>query len=94
MAQPHVDRADDVPPRRVSVISARARQLGAEGMVDGTLQSVLEQPDVLDPEVRAQFIEIAAARYDYPEAARAYADAAASLFWYLARNLDRDLARG
>ena len=33
------------------VISARARQLGAEGMVDGTLQSVLEQPDMLDPEV-------------------------------------------
>lgn len=75
------------------VISARARQLGAEGMVDGTLQSVLEQPGELDPELRAQFIEIAAARYDYPEAARAYADAAASMFWYLARNLDRDLAQ-
>ena len=74
------------------VISARARQLGAEGMVDGTLQSVLEQPDTLDPEVRAQFIEITTARGEYPEAARAYADAAASLFWYLARNLDRDLA--
>ena len=43
--------------------------------------------------MRAQFIEIAAARYDYPEAARAYADAAASMFWYLARNLDRDLAQ-
>ncbi|MFM8304855.1 MAG: alpha/beta fold hydrolase, partial [Actinomycetota bacterium] len=31
-------------------------------------------------------------RMEFPEAARAYADAAGSLFWYMTRNLDRDLA--
>ena len=36
-------------------------------------------------------MKIAADRMEYPEAARAYADAAGSLFWYMARNLDRDL---
>ena len=75
------------------VIGGRARQLGAEGMVDGTLQIVLADPTALDRSVRDEFVTIATERGAYPEAARAYADAASSMFWYLVRNLDRDLAR-
>jgi pimeloyl-ACP methyl ester carboxylesterase len=74
------------------VIAARADQLGPEGMVDGTLQVVLERLDALDARVRDDFVAIARDRMEFPEAARAYADAASSLFWYMARNLDRDLA--
>lgn len=74
------------------VISARAQQLGPEGLVDGTLQVVLERLDALDASVREDFVAIARDRMEFPEAARAYADAASSLFWYMARNLDRDLA--
>jgi pimeloyl-ACP methyl ester carboxylesterase len=74
------------------VIRSRARQLGPAGLVDGTLQVVLEQYDALDASVREDFITIARDRMQFPEATRAYADAAASLFWYMTRNLDRDLA--
>jgi len=74
------------------LISARAEQLGPEGLVDGTLQIVLERRDALDAQVRDTFVAIARDRMEFPEAARAYADAASSLFWYMARNLDRDLA--
>src|SRR3954468_16585259 len=74
------------------VIGGRARQLGAEGMVDGTLQLVLSDPAMLERGIRDEFVTIATARGAYPEAARAYADAASSMFWYLVRNLDRDLA--
>jgi pimeloyl-ACP methyl ester carboxylesterase len=74
------------------LITSRAGQLGPEGMVDGTLEIVLERAHELDPEVRERFIEVARDRMEFPEAARAYADAAASLFWYMSRNLDRDLA--
>jgi pimeloyl-ACP methyl ester carboxylesterase len=74
------------------VITARAGQLGAEGLVDGTLQVVLERFDALDASVRENFIAVARDRMEFPEAARAYADAASSLFWYMTRNLDRDLA--
>lgn len=74
------------------LVATRANQLGPEGLVDGTLQVVLEQPDALAPAVRESFIDIARARMEFPEAARAYADAASSLFWYMTRNLDRDLA--
>jgi pimeloyl-ACP methyl ester carboxylesterase len=74
------------------VIAARAGQLGPEGLVDGTLQTVLERLDELDTSVRDEFITIARDRMEFPEAARAYADAASSLFWYMTRNLDRDLA--
>jgi pimeloyl-ACP methyl ester carboxylesterase len=73
------------------LLASRARQIGAVGLVDGTLEIVLEHPDLLDPAVRAHFIEIATARGEYPEAARAYVDAASSMFWYLTRNFDRDL---
>jgi len=73
------------------IIGGRARQLGAEGMVDGTLQIVLEDPTALDRSIRDEFVTIATDRGAYPEAARAYADAASSMFWYLVRNLDRDL---
>lgn len=74
------------------VIAARAAQLGPEGMVDGTLEVVLERLDALDAAVREDFVTIARERMEFPEAARAYADAASSLFWYMTRNLDRDLA--
>jgi pimeloyl-ACP methyl ester carboxylesterase len=74
------------------VIGGRATQLGAEGMVDGTLRLVLEDPTALDPRIREDFVTIATDRGAYPEAARAYADAASSMFWYLVRNFDRDLA--
>jgi len=53
---------------------------------------VLEEPGRLDPAIRDEFIAIAEARLAFPEAPRAYIDAANSLFWYLTRNLDRDLA--
>jgi len=52
---------------------------------------VLEQPDALPAAVRDGLVKIATARMEFPEAARAYADAAGSLFWYMTRNLDRDL---
>lgn len=73
------------------LIAARANQLGPEGLVDGTLDVVLERGP-LDPGVRQGFVDIARDRMAFPEAARAYADAASSLFWYMTRNLDRDLA--
>jgi len=74
------------------LITARANKFGPEGLVDGTLQVVLEQYEDLDPALRADFIAIARDRMEFPEAARAYVDAASSLFWYMTRNLDRDLA--
>lgn len=74
------------------LVTSRADQLGPEGLVDGTLQVVLERHDALDASVRDDFVTIARDRMTYPEAARAYVDAASSLFWYMARNLDRDLA--
>lgn len=74
------------------LITARAQQLGPEGLVDGTLEVVLERLDTLDAQVRDDFIAIARDRMEFPEAARAYVDAASSLFWYMTRNLDRDLA--
>lgn len=74
------------------LLSARAEQLGPEGLVDGTLEVVLERLEALDASVRDDFVAIARDRMDFPEAARAYADAASSLLWYMARNLDRDLA--
>ena len=48
-----------------------------EGLVDGTLQVVLERFDALDASVRDNFIAVARDRMEFPEAARAYADAAA-----------------
>lgn len=74
------------------LITARANKIGPEGLVDGTLQVVLEQHSDFDPAIREDFIAIARARMEFPEAARAYVDAASSLFWYMTRNLDRDLA--
>ncbi|MBM3660398.1 MAG: alpha/beta hydrolase [Actinobacteria bacterium] len=73
------------------IIGARATKVGPEGLVDSTLQVVLEQYAALDPAIRDDFIRIARDRMEFPEAARAYADAASSLFWYMTRNLDRDL---
>jgi pimeloyl-ACP methyl ester carboxylesterase len=73
------------------LLANRAEQLGPEGLVDGTLQVVLERLDALDASVRDDFITVARDRMEFPEAARAYVDAASSLFWYMTRNLDRDL---
>ena len=53
------------------VIGGRATQLGAEGMVDGTLRLVLEDPTALDPRIRDEFVAIATDRGAYPEAAPA-----------------------
>ncbi|MFM8304215.1 MAG: alpha/beta fold hydrolase, partial [Actinomycetota bacterium] len=61
------------------VVSARAEQLGPEGLVDSTLEVVLERLDALDTSVRDTFVAIARDRMAFPEAARAYADAASSL---------------
>lgn len=74
------------------LVTSRAQQLGPEGLVDGTLQIVLERLDALDARVRDDFVTIARDRMEFPEAARAYVDAASSLLWYMTRNLDRDLA--
>jgi pimeloyl-ACP methyl ester carboxylesterase len=80
-----------VPPLGERLVAGRAAQLGPETLVDQTLQLVLEQPDALPAAVRDGLVKIATDRMEFPEAARAYADAAGSLFWYMTRNLDRDL---
>lgn len=81
-----------VPPLGSRLVTSRADKLGPEGLVDESLQLVLENPDALAPGVRESFVQMITDRLDYPEAARAYAEAAGSLFWYMSRNLDRDLA--
>lgn len=81
-----------VPALGERLVAARAQQLGPDAMVDGTLQIVLERPGDLDPAVRERFVAIARERMAFPEAARAYADAARSLLLYMSRRLDRDLA--
>jgi pimeloyl-ACP methyl ester carboxylesterase len=74
------------------LIANRAVHLGPERIVDGALALVLEDVDALDTEVRDTLVTITRDRMGFPEAPRAYADAASSLFWYMSRNLDRDLA--
>jgi len=73
-------------------IGARARILGPERLVASSLEWSLTDPGALDPELRERIVALAAERYSYPEAAGAYAEAARTLFLYLARRLHADLA--
>jgi pimeloyl-ACP methyl ester carboxylesterase len=82
-----------VPSLGPRIIASRARRLGAERLVDGSLQASLTRTSELDPDLRRRMIELTAERLDWPEVATAYADAARSLVGYLAWGLHRDLAR-
>lgn len=74
------------------VIGTRARFIGPERLVDTSLAWSLHEPARLDPDLRRRLITLAAERFAYPEAAGAYACAARSMFLYLARGLNDDLA--
>jgi len=73
-------------------VSARARMLGPERLVDLSLAATLHEPERLDPDLRRRFVLLAAERYAYPEAAAAYADAARTLLQEVAGDFDADLA--
>jgi pimeloyl-ACP methyl ester carboxylesterase len=73
------------------VVSARARRLGPEGLVDSTLLFVIAEPERMDPELRARLVTLAEERRAHPEAPRAYAQSGGSLFRYLATRMRRDL---
>jgi pimeloyl-ACP methyl ester carboxylesterase len=73
-------------------VSARARMLGPERLVDLSLGVTLHDPERLDPDLRRRLVLLAAERYAYPEAAAAYADAARTLLQEVAGNFDADLA--
>lgn len=73
-------------------IGARARFLGPERLVASSLEWSLADPGAIDPELREQLVALTAERYEYPEAATSYAEAARSLFVYMARSLHTDLA--
>jgi len=73
-------------------VSARARILGPERLVELSLSVTLHEPERLDPDLRQRFMHLAAERYAYPEAAAAYADAARTLLREVAGNFDADLA--
>lgn len=74
------------------LVAHRALVSGPERIVDGALDLVLTDADALDPELRDAFVEVTRDRMRFPESAQAYVDAASSLFWYMNRHLDRDLA--
>ena len=74
------------------IVGTRARFIGPERLVDTSLAWSLHDPARLDPELRRRLITLASERFAYPEAARAYACAARSMFLYLARGLNDDLA--
>ncbi len=73
-------------------VSARARMLGPERLVDLSLGVTLHDPERLDPDLRRRIVLLAAERYAYPEAAAAYADAARTLLQEVAGDFDADLA--
>jgi pimeloyl-ACP methyl ester carboxylesterase len=75
------------------VVQARAMRLGPERLVDVTLSAVYADPDRIDPEVRDAYVAQATERYEYPEAAPAYATSGGSLFRYLLGSIREDLAR-
>ena len=66
--------------------------MGGRPVVVGNLAWSLHDPARLDPGLRRRLITLAAERFAYPEAASAYACAARSMFIYLARGLNDDLA--
>jgi len=74
------------------IMEGRARALGPERLVDQTLRVVMQRTDRLDPAVRAEMVAQAEERVGYPESSRAYAEAAGSLFRYLAQPMRDDLA--
>jgi pimeloyl-ACP methyl ester carboxylesterase len=75
-------------------VSARARVIGPERLVDLTLQVCVHDRARIDPTVRQRLVQLAAERYAYPEAAGAYADAARSLLRELSSGrAERDLGR-
>jgi pimeloyl-ACP methyl ester carboxylesterase len=74
------------------IMEGRARALGPTRLVDQTLRVVMHDTARLDPEIRAEMIVQAEERVGYPESSRAYAQAAGSLFRYLAQPMRDDLA--
>ncbi len=81
-----------VPRLGAPIVAARARALGPAGVVDAMLAIVLAHPERLDPELRQRLVGLAAERAAYPEAAGSYAQAAGSLFRYLAMRMRDDIA--
>ncbi len=80
-----------VPRVAAPVVSARARRLGPERLVDVTVQFVLADPDRLDGALRERLVALATERRDYPEAATAYAQSGGSLFRHLLSDMRGDL---
>ena len=66
------------------VIGARARFLGPERVVDTSLGWSVAGPHLVDPDLRRRLIALSAERIRWPEAPGAYADAARTMFVYLA----------
>lgn len=58
--------------------------LTPEQIVEDRLRASILELDRVDPRVRSAFVELASLRREFPEGPRAYADAARSLFCYLA----------
>ncbi len=82
-----------VPALGAGVVALRARALGAERLVDSSLQATLGRVDALDPDLRRRMIELTAERLTWGEAASSYADATRSLVTYMTFGLHRDLGR-
>ena len=76
-----------------AVLGTRARVMGPERLVDSSIGWSLHDPTRLDPDLRRRLIELAAERYNYPEAAGGYVDAARSMLMYIARGVRGDLTR-
>jgi pimeloyl-ACP methyl ester carboxylesterase len=82
-----------VPALGTGVVAWRSRTLGAERLVDSSLQASITRAHQLDPDLRRRMVELTAERLTWPEAPAAYAAAARSLISYLAWGLHRDLRR-
>jgi pimeloyl-ACP methyl ester carboxylesterase len=82
-----------VPVVGARVMAARGRLLGPERLVDEAMGWTLCDPARLDPELRRRLVELATTRRAFPEAPRAYAEAARSLFWYLTGQMRVDERR-
>jgi pimeloyl-ACP methyl ester carboxylesterase len=81
-----------VPSVGARLVALRAARLGAERLVDTSLQASLTCARALDTDLRHRMVELTAERLTWPEVAPAYADAARSLVRYLTRGIHRDLA--
>jgi pimeloyl-ACP methyl ester carboxylesterase len=68
--------------RRLSerFVAARARRLGAEGLVRETLRLVATDPGRIDPALVEALIELARRREGFPHASEAFLNAARSIF--------------